>query len=66
MPRPLRARPPHRRAVGVDLLTSLFLHADLVHLKGNLLFLWIYGDNVEHRLGRLQLRGLPGERRGAA
>ena len=38
----------------VDLLTSLFLHADLLHLGGNLLFLWIYGDNVEHRLGRLR------------
>lgn len=37
----------------VDLLTSLFLHAGFLHLFGNMLFLWIYGDNVEHRLGRL-------------
>ncbi|HXV75956.1 MAG TPA: rhomboid family intramembrane serine protease, partial [Candidatus Polarisedimenticolaceae bacterium] len=37
----------------VDLLTSIFLHAGLMHLAGNMLFLWIYGDNVEHRLGRL-------------
>jgi membrane associated rhomboid family serine protease len=35
----------------VDLLTSLFLHAGLMHLVGNMLFLWIYGDNVEYRLG---------------
>lgn len=35
-----------------DLLTSMFLHAGLAHLAGNLLILWIYGDNVEHRLGR--------------
>lgn len=37
----------------VDLLAGLFLHAGIWHLLGNMLFLWIYGDNVEHRLGRL-------------
>ncbi len=36
-----------------DLFASMFLHAGLAHLGGNLLMLWIYGDNVEHRLGRL-------------
>ena len=36
----------------VDLLTAMFMHAGLPHLAGNMLFLWIYGDNVEHRLGR--------------
>lgn len=36
-----------------DLLASMFLHSGLMHLLGNMLFLWIYGDNVEHRLGRL-------------
>ena len=35
------------------LFTSMFLHGGLVHLFGNMLFLWIYGDNVEHRLGPL-------------
>nr|WP_320049928.1 rhomboid family intramembrane serine protease [uncultured Desulfuromonas sp.] len=34
-----------------DLFFSLFLHAGLLHLGGNMLFLWIFGDNVEHRLG---------------
>jgi membrane associated rhomboid family serine protease len=34
-----------------DLLFSMFLHAGFLHLFGNMLFLWIYGDNVEHRLG---------------
>ena len=33
------------------LVTSMFLHAGFMHLAGNMLFLWIYGDNVEHRLG---------------
>ncbi|HYD47695.1 MAG TPA: rhomboid family intramembrane serine protease [Terriglobales bacterium] len=37
-----------------DLFASLFLHDNLAHLGGNMLFLWIYGDNVEHRLGRLR------------
>ena len=36
-----------------DLFFSLFLHGGFGHLAGNMLFLWIYGDNVEHRLGRI-------------
>lgn len=35
------------------LFTSMFLHGGFMHLAGNMLFLWIYGDNVEHRLGRM-------------
>lgn len=35
----------------LTLFTSMFLHAGLLHLFGNMLFLWIYADNVEHRLG---------------
>ena len=35
-----------------DLFYSLFLHGGFLHLFGNMLFLWIYGDNVEYRLGR--------------
>lgn len=37
----------------ITLLTAMFLHGGWLHLAGNMLFLWIYGDNVEHRLGRL-------------
>lgn len=33
--------------------SSMFLHGDLLHLLGNLWFLWIFGDNVEDRLGRV-------------
>ena len=36
----------------LDLLTAMFLHGGFLHLAPNMLFLWIYGDNVEHRLGR--------------
>ena len=32
--------------------TSMFLHGGWMHLLGNMLFLWIYGDNVEDALGR--------------
>ncbi|MEM7246504.1 MAG: rhomboid family intramembrane serine protease [Acidobacteriota bacterium] len=35
-----------------DLLASMFLHGGWLHLLGNMLFLWIFGDNLEHRLGR--------------
>ncbi|MCU0253408.1 MAG: rhomboid family intramembrane serine protease [Acidobacteria bacterium] len=35
----------------VDMLFSMFLHGGLLHLFGNMLFLWIYGNNVEFRLG---------------
>jgi membrane associated rhomboid family serine protease len=36
-----------------DLLSCMFLHGGFVHLFGNMLFLWIYGDNVERRLGAI-------------
>lgn len=35
------------------LVTSAFLHAGLIHLGGNMLFLWVFGPNVEDRLGRV-------------
>lgn len=35
----------------VTLFTSMFMHAGWVHLLGNMLYLWIFGDNVEDRLG---------------
>jgi len=38
----------------VALITSLFLHGGFMHLAGNMLFLFIFGDNVESRLGRFR------------
>jgi len=38
---------------GLTLITYQFLHAGFLHAAGNLLFLWIFGNNVEDRLGRL-------------
>lgn len=36
-----------------NLFSSIFVHGGLMHLLGNMLFLWIFGDNVEDRLGHL-------------
>jgi len=35
------------------LLTSMFLHAGFMHLAGNMLFLWIFGDNLEDEMGHV-------------
>ena len=37
----------------LTLLTSMFLHGGILHLAGNLLYLWVFGNNVEDRLGHL-------------
>lgn len=41
----------------LPLLTSLFLHGSVPHLVGNMLYLHIFGDNVEDRLGHLRFLG---------
>ncbi len=38
----------------LTLFSSMFLHAHLLHLGGNMLFLWIFGNNVEDAMGRLR------------
>jgi membrane associated rhomboid family serine protease len=38
----------------VALVTSMFVHGGYVHIGGNLLTLWIFGDNVEDRMGHLR------------
>jgi membrane associated rhomboid family serine protease len=38
----------------VTVFTSMFLHGGLFHLAGNMLYLWIFGDNVEDTLGHLR------------
>jgi membrane associated rhomboid family serine protease len=38
----------------LGILTSMFLHGGWLHLIGNMLFLWIFGNNVEDRLGRIR------------
>lgn len=36
----------------LTIFTSMFMHAGLTHIVGNMIYLWIFGDNVEDRLGR--------------
>jgi hypothetical protein len=38
----------------LDVLTAMFAHAGWVHIAGNMLFLWIFGDNVEDVMGHLR------------
>jgi membrane associated rhomboid family serine protease len=38
----------------LTLFTAMFMHAGWVHLGGNMLYLWIFGDNVEDRFGHLK------------
>src|SRR5690606_19738947 len=36
-----------------DVFTSMFMHGGWMHLIGNMLYLWIFGDNIEDRLGHI-------------
>jgi membrane associated rhomboid family serine protease len=48
---------PEEISVGVDLqtlLTSIFLHGGLLHLMGNMLYLWIFADNIEAVIGNVR------------
>jgi membrane associated rhomboid family serine protease len=40
--------------VGVTILTSMFLHGGFLHIAGNMLYLWIFGNNVEDSMGRVR------------
>ena len=48
------AEPSYHKTPALSALTSLFLHGGWLHLLGNMLFLWIFGNNVEDRFGRLR------------
>lgn len=40
--------------VYITLLTSMFMHGGIAHIFGNMLFLWIFGDNIENRIRHLR------------
>lgn len=40
--------------VYLTLITSMFMHGGIAHLFGNMLFLWIFGDNLEHTMGHIR------------
>ncbi len=42
------------KSVPLSLITSMFLHGGFFHLAGNMLFLWVFGNNIEDRLGHVK------------
>jgi membrane associated rhomboid family serine protease len=51
------ARPDYDKEPALSVLTAMFLHGGWLHLIGNMLFLWVFGNNVEDRLGWLRYLG---------
>jgi membrane associated rhomboid family serine protease len=43
--------------VWLQIVTSMFVHAGWAHIGGNMLFLWVFGDNIEDRLGHVRYLG---------
>lgn len=41
-------------SVYLTLILSMFMHGGIAHIAGNMLFLWIFGDNVEDRMGHIR------------
>jgi membrane associated rhomboid family serine protease len=41
-------------SVYFTLITSMFMHGSIMHIFGNMLFLWIFGDNLENAMGRIR------------
>jgi membrane associated rhomboid family serine protease len=48
----LQPIPLEQAAWWLTLLTSMFMHGGILHLAGNMLFLWIFGNNIEDSMGR--------------
>ena len=47
-------RPDYQKIPALSVLSAMFLHGGLLHLAGNMLFLFVFGNNVEDRLGSLR------------
>jgi membrane associated rhomboid family serine protease len=48
-----RVAPDYRKRPWLSAITTMFVHGGWLHLLGNMLFLWVFGNNVEDRFGRL-------------
>jgi membrane associated rhomboid family serine protease len=44
----------HTPSIYLTLLSSMFMHGGFMHIAGNMLFLWIFGDNIENRIGHVR------------
>jgi membrane associated rhomboid family serine protease len=49
---PADAQPPSQPATWLTILFAMFMHGGLLHLGGNMLFLWIFGNNIEDSMSR--------------
>ena len=47
-----KVQPKHQPSVWLTILTAMFMHGGLLHIGGNMLFLWIFGNNVEDSMPR--------------
>jgi membrane associated rhomboid family serine protease len=52
----VRGTPPSSQYISTwqTIFTGMFMHASILHIGGNMLFLWIFGNNVEEALGRVK------------
>jgi membrane associated rhomboid family serine protease len=50
----LQVAPDYHKLAWLSSITSIFIHAGWLHLIGNMLYLWVFGNNVEDRLGRIR------------
>jgi membrane associated rhomboid family serine protease len=48
------ARPAYHKVPALSVLYAMFLHGGWLHLLGNMLFLWVFGNNIEDRFGRFK------------
>ncbi len=49
-----RTIPPDPPVIFLTLLSAMFMHGSLLHIGSNMLFLWVFGDNVESNMGHLK------------
>ena len=50
----LQAQSCPQKSLWLSILKSMFLHGSILHIAGNMLFLWVFGNNIEDRLGRMR------------
>lgn len=51
---PIQAIPQAPHPLWITIFTSMFLHGSLLHIGGNMLYLWIFGNNIEDALGKVR------------
>src|SRR5579884_2533446 len=48
------SKPSYHKIPALSVLFAMFLHGGWLHILGNMLFLWIFGNNIEDRMGRVR------------